>query len=171
MKYTNTKLSNIWNCLGRKINFKQFAIASIFLTSASSTMLSFSRPAVADAPNYTTEWTGTWVNQNSNTSGITRFVLIPNGAHKFKVRVFGKCHPTDCDWGVTEMTTYARQDGYYFYGTANYAQGFKNSELIFTLAEGSVVLESFNHFLDNSGRQNYYTRDQFTHSTSVLPRH
>lgn len=168
MKYTNTKLSNILKGLGQKINFKSFALASIFFTIASSTMLSLSLPALADAPDYTTEWSGTWVNQNSNTSGITRFVLVPNGSHKFKVHVYGKCHPTDCDWGTTEMITYARQDGYYFYGTANYAQGFKNTALIFTLAEGPVVLESFNQFLDNSNRRNYYTREQFTHIAPVV---
>ncbi len=153
------------------INHKSFTFVSIFLTIASSTLLNSSRPALADAPDYTTEWAGTWANQNSNTSGITRFVLVPNGAHKFNVHVFGKCHPTDCDWGTTDMITYPRQDGYYFYGTANYAQDFKNSSLIFTLAEGPVILESFNRFLDNSGRRNYYTREQFTHITSVQPRH
>jgi hypothetical protein len=165
MTYATNKLSNFWKNKAKNLNFKPL-VASAFLTLISSSMLISSLPALADAPDYTTEWSGTWVNQNPNTSGITKFVVVPDGAHKFKVRVFGKCHPTDCDWGTTEMITYKRQDGYYFYGTANYAQGFKNTVLTFTLAEGPVVLESFNRFLDNSGRQNYYTRDQFSHVTA-----
>ncbi len=168
MTYSITKLNNILNGFGQKINLKPF-VAGIFLTFTSSTMLISSLPALADAPDYTTEWSGTWVNQNPNTSAITKFVIVPDGVHKFKVRVFGKCHPTDCDWGTTEMITYKRQDGYYFYGTANYAQGFKNTALIFTLAEGPIVLESFNRFLDNSGRQNYYSREQFAHVNSKKP--
>lgn len=165
MRHATNKLSNFLNSQAQKINFKPL-VASVFLSLVGSTMLISSLPALADAPDYTTEWSGTWVNQNPSTSGITKFVVVPDGIHKFKVRVFGKCHPTDCDWGTTEMITYKRQDSYYFYGTANYAQGFKNTVLTFTLAEGPVVLESFNRFLDNSGRENYYTRDQFSHVTA-----
>ncbi len=117
--------------------------------------------ARADAPDYTTEWTGTWINTDTNTSNITRFVVTPTGNHKFKVQVYGKCHPTDCAWGNAEMVTYKRSDGYYFYGIANYKMNFKKTTLFFTLAEGPVVLQTFNQFTDRSQRENYYTSDQF----------
>lgn len=44
---------------------------------------------------------GTWINTNSNTRGITKVVVSNNGKN---VRVYGKCSPKDCDWGVKTLT-------------------------------------------------------------------
>src|ERR1051325_7869872 len=64
---------------------------------------------------------GAWVNVDPNTSGIpgvnfrmecrSRFVVTGNGLtctghyvsepHYF-IRLYGKCHPTDCNWGEVE---------------------------------------------------------------------
>jgi hypothetical protein len=125
------------------------------------TGLGTSSSALADAPDYTIEWSGTWVNKDPNTKGITRFVLAPIGKHQFKLQVFGKCHPTDCAWGNAEMVTYQTSDGYYFYGTAAYKLKFKKTLLFLTLAEGPVVLQTLNQFTDKNDRPNSYTSDQF----------
>lgn len=50
----------------------------------------YSRPL----PNFA----GKWVNEDGNTSGITRIVISESG-DQFLTRVYGKCHPEDCDWG------------------------------------------------------------------------
>jgi hypothetical protein len=123
--------------------------------------LEISPSTLADAPDYTTEWTGTWINKDPNTKGITRFVLAPIAKHRFKLQVFGKCHPTDCSWGSAEMVTYQGIDGYYFYGTAAYNLKFKKTILFLTLAEGPIVLQTLNQFKDKSDRPNFYTSEQF----------
>jgi hypothetical protein len=41
---------------------------------------------------------GTWDNKDANTHGITRIALSSeNGA--LLIRAWGKCRPSDCDWG------------------------------------------------------------------------
>lgn len=42
---------------------------------------------------------GLWVNRDPNTRGITKLEIEQDGA-QFRVHAWGKCHPTDCDWGV-----------------------------------------------------------------------
>jgi hypothetical protein len=44
---------------------------------------------------------GEWKNTNPSTINNTRFVISGNNT---LVRVFGKCSPTDCDWGNTSLT-------------------------------------------------------------------
>jgi hypothetical protein len=41
---------------------------------------------------------GEWVNKDPNTNGITHFVIAHHGDDIF-IHAWGKCHPTDCDWG------------------------------------------------------------------------
>ncbi len=45
--------------------------------------------------------TGTWRNTDSNTGSITRLVVTSNST---RVQAFGKCSPTDCDWGTVNLT-------------------------------------------------------------------
>ncbi|MBD2666620.1 hypothetical protein B6N60_02084 [Richelia sinica FACHB-800] len=122
-------------------------------------------PAVA-APS---DFVGTWVNKDTNTRGITRLVITSGGGNTLNIQVFGKCHPTDCDWGSTSLVTYGLnvQDNDHTYGTANYNQGFSNNILTINLGGQQVMLQSFTQFLDNSGRQNYYSRDYFQKSTKI----
>lgn len=47
------------------------------------------------------QYTGTWVNIDPNTRGVTRLVIRRVG-NTVRLRVFGKCHPTDCNWGVVQ---------------------------------------------------------------------
>ena len=66
---------------------------------------------------------GTWRNTDPNTRSVTRVdvnwgcadqVLCPVGGSCVtpggSVRVYGKCHPTDCDWGT--RTIYVEKDGW-----------------------------------------------------------
>lgn len=112
------------------------------------------------------DFVGTWVNTNSNTRGITRFVVKSTGSNTVNVQVFGKCHPTDCDWGTTKMVTYGSnvQDKDHKFATANYNPGFSSTLLTFNLNLGNkkeITLQSFTQFLDNSGRQNYSSVEYF----------
>lgn len=110
------------------------------------------------------DYIGTWVNKKASTRGVTRFVVKQVGTNDLSVQVFGKCHPTDCDWGSTALTTYGDgiQDASGTHGTAAYDQGFSRSLLIFDRASQELLmLQGFTQFTDNSGRQNYYQREYF----------
>ncbi len=49
------------------------------------------------------QYDGNWVNDDSNTSGITK-LSISNSDATISVHGFGKCSPTDCDWGTRNKT-------------------------------------------------------------------
>ncbi|HTL88968.1 MAG TPA: hypothetical protein VL134_06180 [Leptolyngbya sp.] len=115
------------------------------------------------------DFVGTWVNVDSNTRGVTRVVVTTAPSNTLKVQVFGKCHPTDCAWGTTQLTTYGSnvQDPNHKEATATYNQSFANQLLVFAL-EGAnsrqMSLQSFTQFKDQSARQNYFAQYHFKRS-------
>ncbi|MBH8554479.1 hypothetical protein I8751_19350 [Nostocaceae cyanobacterium CENA357] len=137
------------------------------LTLATGAILSAAllSPALA-AP---ADFVGTWVNKDANTRGVTRLVITSAGSNKLNIRVFGQCHPSDCDWGTKPLLTYGVnvQDTNHSYATANYNKGFANSLLTLNHAGQQVMLQGYTQFLDNSGRQNYYSREYFQRQTKV----
>jgi hypothetical protein len=46
------------------------------------------------------DFAGTWVNVDANTSGMTRLIVRQVNNSVVSFQGFGKCAPTDCDWGV-----------------------------------------------------------------------
>jgi ribosomal protein L31 len=110
------------------------------------------------------DFVGTWVNTNSSTRGITRVVVTSAGSGKLNVQVFGKCHPTDCDWGKTTLVTYGSnvQDTNHRFATANYSKNFANTLLTVNLnSNQQISLQSFTQFTDSSARQNYSNTETF----------
>ena len=59
-------------------------------------------------------FTGSWINIGKNTAGMTRLDIARDG-QKLTFHGWGKCHPQDCDWGVTP----AIQRGNDLFGTYN----------------------------------------------------
>ncbi|BAY60063.1 hypothetical protein NIES22_01200 [Calothrix brevissima NIES-22] len=141
---------------------KRYLMIAASSVSLAASLISPTLAAPAD-------FIGTWVNKDSNTRGVTRLVVTSAGSNKLNIQVFGKCHPTDCDWGTTSVVTYGLnvQDTNHTYATANYNQGFSNTLLTLDYAGSQIMLQSFTQFLDNSGRQNYYSRDYFQKSLKV----
>jgi hypothetical protein len=135
------------------------AAASVALTAA------FASPTLA-APS---DFVGTWVNKDANTRGITRLVITSAGGNKLNIRVFGQCHPQDCDWGTTTLATYGVnvQDANHGYGSANYNKGFANTFLGLSNTGNQIMIQGYTQFLDNSGRQNYYSREYFQKAPAV----
>ena len=60
---------------------------------------------------------GTWISSDSNTGGITRLVVYQE-ADQLYVHAWGKCHPTDCDWGSEKVTVAGNS------ASVNWDQGF-----------------------------------------------
>jgi len=95
-------------------------------------IFSFPRPAQALCVNE--PMAGVWENADPNTKGITvvkyiwecsDVILCPVGGScptppPTRIRVFGSCHPTDCDWG--EAVVNFHSGGTWRY--AKYDQGF-----------------------------------------------
>jgi len=45
------------------------------------------------------DWVGTWTNSNASTADITKITIAANGT-QITIHPYGKCSPTDCDWGA-----------------------------------------------------------------------
>jgi hypothetical protein len=105
---------------------------------------------------------GMWKNVDPNTGGLVKIVL-GWAAGALTVHAFGACHPTPCDWGSVKGLAYGANV------TANralafsamYKFGFKETVLTGHLQGGSLIVESFNHFTDGSGRFDYYADEVF----------
>ena len=106
--------------------------------------------------------TGTWLNTDKRTGGITKLVLTQNDG-ALMVRAFGACDPAPCDWGEVRGAAFssgvASPEGMAF--TAFYQFGFLETFLAVYLKGGILVLDSFNTFNDHSGRSNYFSREFF----------
>jgi hypothetical protein len=55
--------------------------------------------AQSDKPN---QITGTWINQDPSTMGITHILIEGHGGNVV-ARVWGACVPTDCNWVMTPL--------------------------------------------------------------------
>jgi hypothetical protein len=109
--------------------------AAIFLLTLGALVLALvvmvSTPQPAQASCTTLQEQGNWVNADPNANSLTRIQLrfvcqdqILNGqphppGPPWYVHVFGKCHPTDCDWGEVGATRLSSGHIY-----AVYDQGF-----------------------------------------------
>lgn len=106
---------------------------------------------------------GTWVNCDHATRGLVRLMIAASG-HEITVHGFGACSPTPCDWGVVNGLAYAANVtatpavGF----TAMYNFGFKQTIVVGHLLNGALIVETFDHFTDSSGRSDYYSQDIMT---------
>ncbi len=97
------------------------------------------------------ELVGRWVNARASTRGITKVVISLRGGDLY-VKVWGKCHPTDCYWGEVKAYTFAGnlyQDPTRSFRAMLAIFKFRESER-FLLAErpsaGILKVKLFNHY-------------------------
>lgn len=106
---------------------------------------------------------GTWVNCDHATRGMVRLMIAASG-NEITVHGFGACSPTPCDWGVANGLVFAPnvtgQAAVAF--TAAYNFGFKQTTIVGHLLNGALMVETFDHFTDSSGRADYYSMDILT---------
>ena len=116
-----------------------------------------------------------WTNINPNTRSITKarigfecgdLVICDPSGHctipwtGYTLRLYGKCHPTDCDWG-TVRATYDNATKTY---KASYTQSFAQRKVTakrFTsgIFAGLLQVTVATHFTDGSGRPDYTSVD------------
>ena len=122
-------------------------------------LLSNAAPALALC--VTSPMTGDWVTTNPATRGLTRAEVevgccdqVLNGrlvcSPPDSVRLFGRCHPTDCDWSV-RTGAFQTASGL----RLTYNQGFATRTVrINALPSGNLRVRVFTNFAD-PGRRDY----------------
>ncbi|HUY95481.1 MAG TPA: hypothetical protein VMU71_09285 [Terracidiphilus sp.] len=106
---------------------------------------------------------GTWINCDHATRGLVRLVVAASGK-EITVHGFGACSPTPCDWGIVNGMVFAPNvtatSAIAF--TASYNFSFKQTTVVGHLMNGALIVETFDHFTDQSGRADYYSLDILT---------
>ena len=110
---------------------------------------------------------GKWKNVDSSTNGITTLEIQVHG-NKVTIHAWGKCRPTDCDWGTVDATAYAPDVSSPLPSkavrSAVFKTNFDETRLIIDTVDGNKLrVESMTHFTDNSGRSNYSAVYHFAH--------
>lgn len=114
-----------------------------------------------------TSFKGKWINENANTNNITKINF--DLRYKLYVRVWGKCHPKDCDWGQTVGIPYG--------GSQNtksvkvtYYKSFKVTNItIVPLSKTRIKVISYTKFKDKSGRKPFKKIEYFKKQFIVKP--
>lgn len=99
---------------------------------------------------------GTWLNCDKNTRGIPKLELTASGT-ALSIHVWGACTPTFCDWKIVPAKAFADSvsstSAVAF--TALYKFSFVETTVIGRLQFGALFVETFDHFIDGSGREDY----------------
>jgi hypothetical protein len=112
-----------------------------------------------------TQFAGSWTNVDASTSGITNLDISAMGSNA-KVQAWGKCHPTDCDWGTVQAQAFAPSVSSDLISSADtliavFDSSFSQTTLVIKPSGNRLVVDSYDRFLDSSGRSNYLARYTF----------
>ena len=99
---------------------------------------------------------GTWNNLDANTSGLTKVVVTTDGS-KYFVQGFGKCTPTDCDWGTKDLNFlgYVSDRENFEWAMAIWDHSFKQTYLILHMQGTVMVVDGFDIYAPDDGRTSY----------------
>lgn len=139
---------------------KVMVIASLLLVG----MAFSATPVAAQA----IQFTGVWINEDSGTGGVTRLDIALKG-NNVSVHAWGKCTPTDCDWGRVNGTIYAPSVSSNLVQRANaltamFTTNFSQTLLVMHIVGNQQLrVEALTRFTDNSGRSHYHSFYTFAH--------
>jgi hypothetical protein len=116
------------------------------------------------------QFSGKWINVDSNNRGITTLDILVTGTN-VQVHAWGSCYPNDCDWGTVDSYAFASDVSSDISSTANsllafFDFGFSENVLVIRPDGNNLKVESFDRFTDNSGRSNFLSQYTFQRSTS-----
>jgi len=99
---------------------------------------------------------GSWINQAA-TPNITQVVIRREGADLL-VHAWGKCAPTDCDWGETKIALWNNLP------TCTWDHGFSVTKMeLILLPDQRLVVSYRTEYHDNSGRRDTDDAEFFLH--------
>ncbi|MBS3919499.1 MAG: zinc ribbon domain-containing protein [Deltaproteobacteria bacterium] len=112
----------------------------------------------------TSTFLGHWTNEDSNTRSITRVNIRSGPSGTVFIRMWGKCHPEDCDWGEKKVNVDESERVI----SIEWRWGFGvQAQQLDILPDGRLRVLSNMRFTDNSGRQDYDSTDYFVKSTET----
>jgi hypothetical protein len=142
--------------------------------TAGGTDRSIATPPPAAAGFGITDYLGGWTNADPNSRGVT-WISVRKDGERLVVQVWGKCHPTDCDWGTAQAAPFGRSvessaDAPINSVSATFSPGFAEQRLNLRLTTRDTLTSVVDtHFTDRSGRADYENTDQFVRAKTSLP--
>jgi len=105
---------------------------------------------------------GKWVNTDEKTDSITRLQIKAEG-DSWVIQAWGKCHPTDCDWGKAPLHVLGDSPGdkEMKYGLAHWDHKFADAYITLHFEKGELVPETYEVYKDKSGRSNFRHKESF----------
>jgi hypothetical protein len=92
------------------------------------------------------DFLGHWVNTDRDTSGMTRLIIEPLDSSTVSFHGYGRCHPTDCDWGTVAVPFQPPQlVGIYHFG-------FKITRIAVERSGQYLLAEVFDDYTEADGR-------------------
>ena len=117
------------------------------------------------------QFAGDWSNVDSNTGGITTLNIGISG-NSAQVHAWGKCHPTDCDWGTVSAFAFAPDVSSDLASQAQalmaiFDAGFSETTLFIKPQGNRLSVQSYTRFKDGSGRSNYASSNVFQKTSPI----
>jgi hypothetical protein len=100
---------------------------------------------------------GDWCNKDFETQGVTRVHIQQKGT-KLIAHMWGRCYPTECDWGKAIGAT---EEGSKVLPLAWKMDFMIETQKLTVLVDGGLELVSHTHFTDKSGRPDYDSKYTF----------
>jgi hypothetical protein len=119
-----------------------------------------------------TDFHGHWENTARDAGGLTHVVISPDGGNRVNVRMYGNCHPVECDWGMVPGKGYSADPHSKAVDSiaAVISAGFARRQIVFRAAAGGrLQFEMLTDFPDGSGWHDFVVRGTLKQSTWAGP--
>lgn len=103
---------------------------------------------------------GKWVNVDPETRDISS-IVVKKENDSWTIQAWGKCHPTDCEWGAVPLNMIgdSTTDKTFDCAFAEWKFDFSMKYLTMRIQGDKLVVEKITVFKDNSNRSNYRSLD------------
>ncbi|MDE2135517.1 MAG: hypothetical protein KGM97_03980 [Alphaproteobacteria bacterium] len=119
-----------------------------------------------------TAFYGNWENAGRDASGVAHVQISPAGGNHVGIRIYGDCHPIECNWGLADAQSYTAdpRSGEVTSISANFNSGFARKQIIIRKgASGGLQFEMLTDFIDGSGRHNFDMTGALKHTAWAGP--
>lgn len=104
---------------------------------------------------------GIWMNSDANTRGMTKLVVTKVNNQIVGLHGYGKCSPTDCDWGAINTSLSEP------WTVGVYQFGFKETRLLVKRTGDTLLVQTQDHYTDRSGRQDQSAQYTFVRTPGM----
>jgi hypothetical protein len=118
------------------------------------------------------DFAGNWENASRDASGISHVAISPAGGNHLALRIYGDCHPIECDWGMVAAQSYTSDphSGDVTSISAAFNTAFARKQIIFRKdSSGGLAFQMLTDFSDRSGRQDFEMRGRLRHTAWAGP--